>query len=142
MILTLGFKKNIVFQLNKVRIFQKALKYLNLNNTNFIYDSVILLLSISGFIFWAAAVFFVCYQLDMGLSIFNILIIAALVEIIRFAPLTFQGIGIREPSFAYFASEFFGSSFDLAFLAGLIIYLYLSIINLFLGFCFYTFKKV
>ena len=76
----------------------------------------------------------------MNLSFSNILIISALVEIIRFIPLTFQGIGVREPSFALLASEFFGSNFEVAFLAGLIIYACLSLVNLSLGAIFYFFS--
>lgn len=139
LLLILFFKKNAINKLNKIKFLRSTLSYINFNKANFIYDITILSLSFLGFFLWAVAIFIICNELNMNLNFGNVLIISALVEIIRFIPLTFQGIGIREPSFAFLASEFFGSNFEVAFLAGLIIYACLSLVNLFLGAIFYFF---
>ena len=140
LLLILFFKKNAIAKLNKIKFLRPILSYINFNRANFIYDINVLLLSFLGFFLWAVSIFIICYELNMNLSFSNILIISALVEIIRFIPLTFQGIGVREPSFALLASEFFGSNFEVAFLAGLIIYACLSLVNLSLGAIFYFFS--
>jgi uncharacterized membrane protein YbhN (UPF0104 family) len=133
----LFFKKNILFKLTQIEFFRKLLSYINISSANVIYDITIVLLSFLGFLLWVVSIFFICQELNMNLGFSDILIIAGFVEIIRFIPLTFQGIGVREPSFALLASEFFGSNFELAFLSGLIIYACLSLINILLGTVFY-----
>ena len=133
----LFFKKALTIRLKKFKTFKFLSKYLNFDNTSYQYDFYVLLLSCLGFLCWALAIFLVCQELNMHLTYMNILIISAIVEIIRMVPLTFQGIGVREPSFAFIASEFFGSNFEVAFFGGLIIYACLSIINLTLGAIFY-----
>ena len=50
--------------------------------------------------------FFILQELNLNLDFSDVLIISGLVEIIRFIPITFQGIG-KEPSFAILASELF-----------------------------------
>jgi len=142
LLLILFFKKNAITKLNKIKFLRPTLSYINFNRANFIYDIAILLLSFLGFFLWAVSIFIICNELNMNLNFGNVLIISALVEIIRFIPLTFQGIGVREPSFAFLASEFFGSNFEVAFLAGLIIYACLSLVNLFLGAIFYFFRGI
>jgi glycosyltransferase 2 family protein len=133
----LFFKKIILSQLTQIRIFTKLLSYINFRNANVKYDITIIILSFLGFSLWAASIFLVLEELNINLGFSDVLIISGLVEIIRFIPITFQGIGIREPSFALLASEFFGINFELAFLSGLIIYACLSLINIFLGTAFY-----
>ena len=133
----LFFKKIILSQLIQIKIFTKFLSYINFRSANVKYDITIIILSFLGFALWAASIFFVLKEFNINLDFIDVLIISGLVEIIRFIPITFQGIGIREPSFAILASELFGINFELAFLSGLIIYACLSLINIFLGSAFY-----
>ena len=133
----LFFKKIILSQLIQIKLFTKLLSYINFRSVNVKYDITIIILSFLGFSLWAASIFFVLQELNINLDFSEVLIISGLVEIIRFIPITFQGIGIREPSFALLASELFGINFELAFLSGLIIYACLSLINIFLGSAFY-----
>jgi len=132
------FKKNFLFFLSQIKHLYKLTSYINTNRASLIYDLVIIALSFLGFLFWVSSIFLICQELNINLGFSNILIIAGLVEIIRFIPLTFQGIGVREPSFALLASEFFGCNFELAFVSGLIIYSCLSLVNMMLGVAFYS----
>ncbi len=139
--LILFFKKRILFKFGQASFLQKFTSFLNFNNTNLTYDLTILMFSFLGFLFWTGAIYLICQELNISLDFVNLLIVAAFVEIIRFVPLTFQGIGIREPSFALLLSELYGTNFEVAFLCGLIAYSCLSLINILLGIIFYFFNN-
>jgi len=89
-------------------------------------------LSFFSFIFWLFSIKVVCVSMSIHIPFQNIMFIGALVEVIRFVPLSVQGIGIRE---GIFASLFIlmDSSAELGFAVGLIVYASLIVAQILFG---------
>lgn len=83
-------------------------------------------LTFLGILVWMSSFMIISY--DMGIFIPGVQLIAVLtlVEMIRLIPITIQGIGLRESTFAYLLS-YFGHNLELCYAIGLIAYLAVSI---------------
>lgn len=92
----------------------------------------IALCSALGYIGWIAAVMVVAIDLEVQLSILYLGTIAALAELIRNIPLSIQGIGIRESTYAYLI-VIGGGQAETGFLLGLVIYAAASLCLLLIG---------
>ena len=92
----------------------------------------ILLLSIAAFLLRSVTILITSNQLGAHPLLFEIIFISSVVEIIRFIPISIQGIGIREASYAIFFT-YFGYSSEIGFTIGLLSYFILSISQFIFG---------
>lgn len=83
-------------------------------------------LSFGAFILWIIPIQMIAAQVGVELTLYEIGMIAAMVELVRLVPITVQGIGLREGAFAYFVS-LFGQQAEAGFALGAIVYIILSI---------------
>lgn len=89
-------------------------------------------LSFAGILCWIVSVFIVALSLDVPASFLAITVTVTFTEIIRFLPLTAQGVGVRELSFASMLSVW-GHNFSESFAIATISYLILSVCILMCG---------
>ncbi len=82
-------------------------------------------LSLLAFLIWAATVWLVARNLDIGISWPALGTIVILVELARLVPISAQGIGVREGAYAYLFS-LLGHSSESGFALGTLSYLALS----------------
>tara|TARA_B100000767_G_C19759799_1_gene534649 strand:+ start:1150 stop:2073 length:924 start_codon:yes stop_codon:yes gene_type:complete len=92
----------------------------------------ILLLSIGAFLLRSTTILITSNQLGINPLLFEIIFISSVVEIIRFIPISIQGIGVREASYAIFFT-YFGYSSEIGFTIGLLSYFILSISQFIFG---------
>ena len=92
----------------------------------------IFLLSIVAFLIRSITILITANQFGINPLLFEIIFISSIVEIIRFIPISIQGIGIREASYALFFT-YFGYSSEIGFTIGLIAYFILSISQFIFG---------
>ena len=95
--------------------------------TNFLIPIFLTLIS---FLVWTLVLVSISEFLSLNYSFLAILATASLTEIIRFIPLSIQGIGIREFSFATIYTNFFSFSYDDGYILSLYGYVILSILLL------------
>ena len=93
-----------------------------------IVATAIILAAITGasFLLWIIPMQIIAEQMGLNLTLYQLGMMAAMVELIRLAPVTVQGIGLREGAFAYFIT-LFGQQSEAGFVLGTIIYIILSI---------------
>jgi hypothetical protein len=87
------------------------------------------LLSAIAWVLWLVAVAVIADDLDLDLSLPLLGAIIALTELLRLLPVSFQGIGVREGSFALLVHSVGGDA-ALGFLVGAIAYLAVSVTQL------------
>lgn len=85
------------------------------------------LLSVAAVFLWITSVYIVALDLNCLLPWSVVGIIAILVELLRFIPMTVQGIGLREGAYAYLF-HLFGYSPESGFAVGVAVYLFLNIV--------------
>jgi glycosyltransferase 2 family protein len=83
-------------------------------------------LTFIGILVWMASFLIVGYGMGIFIPSMQLIAVITLVEMIRLIPITIQGIGLRESTFAYLLS-YFGHNLEQCFAIGLIAYLALSI---------------
>jgi uncharacterized membrane protein YbhN (UPF0104 family) len=89
-------------------------------------DTVLLALSLAAVALWVLAVQYVATRLGLQLSWSMLLVIVTSVELVRFIPVTVQGIGLREGAFATLFG-LFGQAHEDGFVLGAIAYIALSL---------------
>ena len=98
-----------------------------------LHFTFVLALSVAGgAIVWTMAVQAVAWQLGVEASIFVLGMTAIGADLIRIAPISIQGIGVREFSFAFFFA-LFGLSPEDGFVIGLVSYIALSLAMILIG---------
>lgn len=85
-----------------------------------------MLLSFAALAIWIAAVNVVATSLGLGLTLTMLGMVVILTELVRLVPISFQGIGVRELTFAFLA-HLAGAEMETGFLVGTLAYLALSI---------------
>ncbi|MHB9073494.1 MAG: lysylphosphatidylglycerol synthase transmembrane domain-containing protein [Desulfobaccales bacterium] len=85
---------------DKVRDILISIRYV-INFESWGYFIKLTMLSLLGALFWVATVKIVASSLEVHISWLLLAMVATLVEIIRFVPITIQGIGLREGAYAY-----------------------------------------
>ncbi len=93
---------------------------------------LLFLISALSFIIWTLSVYFVTNLFNLNISFAESLLISCISELIRFIPVSIQGIGIRESTF----SLLFGLlnySPEMGFFIGAIVYLSLNLSQLVFG---------
>lgn len=81
---------------------------------------------------WTVAILLIAWDLGSNISFSALGLVSTSVEVIRLIPVTVQGIGVREPTFAFFF-EVLGFSPEKGFVVGTIAYLALSVATLLAG---------
>ena len=67
---------------------------------------IVLLISVVAFLVWVTSVFVISNSMGMNIPFYIFVLVGSLVEVIRFVPISIQGIGIREASFAFFLTSY------------------------------------
>jgi len=93
---------------------------------------VLALSLVGGSALWVTTVFVVSEGLQVGAPFALIGLIAVVVEIIRLIPITVQGLGVREASFAY-CFKVFGLSPELGFVVALVAYIAYNVTIILVG---------
>lgn len=88
--------------------------------------AILMVYSMAALACWLAAVQFLASDLAIGLPIFVIASIAIVTELARLVPISFQGIGVREGTFAALVG-LCGADPETGFMLGAISYLVLSL---------------
>jgi glycosyltransferase 2 family protein len=89
-------------------------------------------LTFVGIATWVISIELVANSMGLILPILQLTLVAVLVELVRLVPITVQGIGLREFSFAYLLSTF-GYNIDLSYAVALTSYAALSLSILLCG---------
>ena len=79
-----------------------------------------------AFLVWVASVFVISNSMGMNIPFYIFVLVGSLVEIIRFVPISIQGIGIREASFAFFLTSY-NVEIEASYALGLVSYTLLSL---------------
>jgi len=93
---------------------------------------VLLLFSFLSAFGWTFAILIIAWDVGSNISFSVLGLLSTAVEIIRLIPVTVQGIGVREPTFAYFF-EILGFRAEQGFVIGTFAYLALSIATVLAG---------
>ncbi|HTN66575.1 MAG TPA: lysylphosphatidylglycerol synthase transmembrane domain-containing protein [Burkholderiaceae bacterium] len=83
-------------------------------------------LTFLGILLWVLSIQVIAAGFGLVVPALHLAVVATLVELIRLAPVTVQGIGLREGAFAYLLS-FFGHNSEQCYVVGLAAYLALSV---------------
>ena len=86
----------------------------------------VLLISVVAFLVWVASVFVISNSMGMNIPFYVFVLVGSLVEVIRFVPISIQGIGIREASFAFFLTSY-SLEIEASYALGLVSYALLSL---------------
>lgn len=89
-------------------------------------------LSFASWAAWMASVALVASDVGVDASLLVVVAAAGLTEIVRFVPITFQGIGVREAAFAFFVASA-GGDRAAGFAAGAAAYAVLTVVLLAAG---------
>jgi uncharacterized membrane protein YbhN (UPF0104 family) len=81
---------------------------------------------------WSITILITSNQVGINPSVLEVIFISSIVEVIRFIPISIQGIGIREGSYALLFT-YLGYPSELGFTVGLIAYIALSISQFIFG---------
>lgn len=122
------------FVIRKLRYFFRSKKFFRLERWIFICANLLsvksslklLALSVVGMLIWVESIKLITDGVGLSIPFVHIAAAATLVEVIRIVPLTVQGIGVREGSFAYLLM-ILGHDTGETYAAGAIAYLALSI---------------
>jgi uncharacterized protein (TIRG00374 family) len=93
----------------------------------------VLFLSLVGAAGWCLMVLLIARDLGIDIQVPAILMICTMAELVRLIPLTAQGIGVREGTFAM-AFVLVGQSAESGFAVGVIAYLLVSLADVLIGF--------
>jgi len=100
--------------------------------SDFFHFAGIFSLSLCSFMFCLLSIKVICDSMSILMPVENIMFIGALVEIIRFVPISVQGIGIREGGFATLFA-LIGSNAEAGYIVGLLVYAALTMAQIFLA---------
>jgi uncharacterized membrane protein YbhN (UPF0104 family) len=89
-------------------------------------DAALLGWSLAALALWLMAVHFVATRLGLEIPWAVLLVVVTTVELVRFIPVTIQGIGLREAAFATLCGAF-GYAHETGFVVGAVAYLALSV---------------
>ncbi len=92
----------------------------------------IMILTFTSTVMWFFSINIVAKSIGLHLSLFEVALVATTVEIIRFIPLTVQGLGLREGLFAILLGGL-GYSYELSYTLGILSYAMLSVCILLCG---------
>ena len=87
---------------------------------------VLMLLTTLGILMWVLSIKTITLSLGLTVPTLHLAVVASLVELVRFIPITLQGIGLREGTFAYLLS-FLGHNPEQSYAIALVAYLALSV---------------
>jgi glycosyltransferase 2 family protein len=93
----------------------------------------VLFLSLIGAAGWCLMVLLIARDLGIDIQVPAILMICTMAELVRLIPLTVQGIGVREGTFAM-AFVLVGQSAESGFAVGVVAYLLVSLADILIGF--------
>jgi uncharacterized membrane protein YbhN (UPF0104 family) len=93
----------------------------------------VLFLSLVGAAGWCLSVLLIANDLGIDIQVPAILMICTAAELVRLIPITFQGIGVREGTFAM-AFVLVGQSAESGFAVGVVAYLLVSLADILIGF--------
>ena len=93
----------------------------------------VLFLSLVGTAGWCVMVLIIATDLGIHIQVPAILMISTAAELVRLIPLTIQGIGVREGTFAM-AFVLVGQSAESGFAVGVVAYLLVSLADILIGF--------
>jgi uncharacterized membrane protein YbhN (UPF0104 family) len=93
----------------------------------------VLFLSLIGAAGWCLMVLLIARDLGIDIQVPAILMICTMAELLRLIPLTVQGIGVREGTFAM-AFVLVGQSAESGFAVGVVAYLLVSLADILIGF--------
>jgi len=86
----------------------------------------LLALTGAGIVFWVSTAYVVSHNLGCPIPWATVAAISVLVELVRYVPLTVQGIGLREGAYAYFY-HLNGYDAEIGFAVGTIVFILLNI---------------
>lgn len=92
----------------------------------------LLALSLLSWLAWVGAVLVVAADLDLGLEIAAVAAVACVSELVRLLPITFQGIGVRESTFAALSVTAGGTAAE-GFATATVAYLLLTLVLMLCG---------
>ena len=100
----------------------------------------VLFLSLVGAASWCLVVLLIATNLGVDLQVPALLMICTAAELVRLVPLTVQGIGVREGTFAM-AFVLTGHSAESGFAVGVVAYLLVSLADILIGFIGWCWSK-
>ena len=131
-VLTLFFSPSSFFNLiNSKNLKESFLNFLSPIH-GFKENLVILGISIFAYLIWILSISFIAASLGVDIPFYSLVLVGSLVELIRFIPISVQGIGIREGAFAFFLTSY-NLDMETSYLIGLISYTLLSLSLLMVG---------
>jgi uncharacterized membrane protein YbhN (UPF0104 family) len=87
---------------------------------------VLMLMTLFGILLWVISIKVIATGFGLRVPLLHLAVVATLVELVRLIPITIQGIGLREVTFAYLLS-FFGYTPEQCYAVGAISYIALSV---------------